>query len=265
LVTDEVETKIVYDHACDFSSNLADIIEEDLEDLKDSYEALSISDEFGFNETALFLVGGRIMDIKLLEKLSMGNRIMPPAPSRPSPNRPDARYYFFMVEGDVHQLGGFGQDDSNMPWKRWHYITFGQNVIDAKSNPKRAEMDARYSELIDSGDATSPEEVAKKLGIPLMTPVDSSYWENTADVYAEKLCRCFEEHEKSIKALHQGLAAGIYAPHSIGEFFCWYTHIAYAHAIELLEERGIIHIPESRFQGMIFYRERENEGMLSDT
>jgi len=264
LVTNEIETQTVYNHACTFSKNLADTIQADFDEIRDAYHELTISTSYDFDETALFLVGGRILDIKLLEKLSIGNRIMTPAPSRPSPARPDARYYFFMVEGDPLQLGGFGQDDSTMPWPSWHYITFGQNLIDGKANLDRKKMDMRYEEIISSGSTATPEEVGSNLGIPIMGPKDSTYWENTSEKYAERLCKCYEEHEASIKSLHGGLRAGTYAPHSEGEFFCWYAHIAYAHAIELLEERGFLHIPPTRFQAMILHRGREDEGMLID-
>ncbi len=262
LVTDESETNMVYNHARAFSRKLADIIEENIEDIKASYEDLEISIEYDFDKVALFFVGGRILDIKLFEKLSRNNRVMPPAPARPSPTRPDAYYYFFMVEGDPVQLGAYGQDDTNMPWPNWYFITFGQNIINGQANSERKEMDDRYSALIVSGKIDAAEEIAEELGIPFVGPSDSAKWEVFSDKIAEQLCKCYEENEKDIKALHSELAAGKYAPHSLGEFFCWYAHIAYACAIELLEEREVIKIPSSRFQAAIWYREREREGLL---
>ncbi|MFW9931243.1 MAG: hypothetical protein ACFFDR_01135 [Candidatus Thorarchaeota archaeon] len=263
LVADEVESKIVFDHACTFSSNLADIIQDNYEEIKKAYEYLELRTKYGFDDIALFLVGGRILDIKLLEKLSEGNRVMPPAPSRPSPNRPDARYYFFMVEGTPVQLGAYGQDDSTMPWPSWHFITFGQNLIDGHANPNRRQLEERYANLIESGTWKSAEEVGNVLGIPIIGPSDSAKWEDIASLYAEQLCQCFEGHADSIKSLHNDLKSGEYAPHSLGEFFCWYAHIAYACAIEKLEDRGVLPIPPSRFQATIWHRARENEGMLS--
>ena len=264
LVTDEVETQTVFDHACEFSKYLVEKTEVQLQNIRNSYQKLDLSKSINFEDVALFLVGGRILDIKLLEKLTRGNRVMPPAPPRPSPNRPDAHYYFFMVEGDSVHLGGFGQDDSNMPWEKWHFITFGQNIIDGITNPKRRELEERYAELIESGMARSPIEIGKTLNIPIVTLSDSNKWEMLADDMAEILCQSYEEHLDSIKTLHSELKSGQYAPHSYGEFFCWYAHIAYASAIEILEEKGTITIPPSRFQAAIWCRERENEGMLSE-
>ncbi|MDF1538750.1 MAG: hypothetical protein P1Q69_07595 [Candidatus Thorarchaeota archaeon] len=97
-----------------------------------------------------------------------------------------------------------------------------------------------------------------------MVPSDSAKWSETSDIPAEYLCQCFEEQEDSIKSLHTDLKSGQYAPHSLGEFFCWYAHIAYASAIEILESKGVISIPSSRFQAAVWYRERHNEGMLSE-
>ncbi len=263
LVADESESQHVYEHAYSLSSNLADIIETHYDKIRNSYQNLDLVKVLDFDDIALFLVGGRILDIKLLEKLSNGDRVMPPAPPRPSPERPDARYYFFMVEGDPVQLGGFGEDDSTMPWPQWHFITFGQNLINGKVNPQRMDLERRYSELIASGTAQTAEQVASALGIPLIGSADSEKWEITADTYAELLCQCIEEHVDSIRLLHTELKSGRYAPNSIGEFFCWYVHILYASAIEKLEERGTLCIPPSRFQAAVWYREQENEGMLS--
>ncbi|MHA1906894.1 MAG: hypothetical protein ACW98Y_06345 [Candidatus Thorarchaeota archaeon] len=264
LVTDERETSVVYNHACEFSKSLADITEENFADIEASYEKLELSKTNEIEDVALFFVGGRIIDIKLLDKLTTNNRVMPPAPARPSPQRPDAHYYFFMVEGDPIQLGGWGQDDSNMPWEKWHFITFGQNLIDGKVNPERRKMEQRYTEIIESSNSKSPEEVGNTLGVPIVTLSDSNLWELTADIQAEYLCQCFEEHEESIRSLHTDLKSGKYAPHSYGEYLCWYAHIAYASAIDLLEARGILSIPASRFQATVWCRERNREGMLSE-
>ncbi len=264
LVTDEVETQTVFNHSHEFSKHLADITEDNLHRVKDSYQGLSLSQTYKFEDIAFFLVGGRILDIKLLEKLTRGNRVMPPAPSRPSPDRPDAHYYFFMVEGDPHHLGGYGQDDSNMPWEKWHFITFGQNLVDGKYNPERQKIEQEYSVLKESGREASPEGIGQALGVPIMSLSDSNKWELIADELGEQLCQCYEEHLDSIKSLHANLKSGQYAPYSIGEFFCWYAHTAYASAIEFLEKRGAILIPPSRFQAMVWCRERNNEGMLSD-
>lgn len=264
LVTDLCETQTVYNHACEFSKNLVNKVEENFANIRESYEQLELSKNYEFDKLALLFVGGRIMDIKLLDKLATGNRVMPPAPSRPSPNRPDAHYYFFMVEGDVTHLGRYGQNDTNMPWVSWHFLTFGQNSIDGKANSERNQMEERYNDLIDAGNITNPEAIGEALDIPVISPSDSLKWAEIADMHAEYLCQCFEEHEASIRSLHTGLKSGTYAPHSLGEFFCWYAHIAYASAIDILEAQGIISIPPSRFQAAVWYRESDNEGLVSE-
>jgi hypothetical protein len=263
LVVDESETQRVFTHASSFAEVLVDKTEENLPWVKSEYEKLGISQEHDFEELSLFFLGGRILDIKLLEKLTRHNGVMPPAPARPGPNMPDAHYYFYMVEGAPKNLGGWGQDDTKMPWDNWYFITFGQNVIDGEYNPHRRSLEKQYEEIIESGTADTPESVGARLGIPVVSLSDSNMWENTADFLAEELCGCHEESEESIKALHRELRSGTYAPHSIGEFFCWYAHIAYASAIEIMEERGILDIPLSRFQSAIWCRERENEGLLA--
>jgi len=264
LVTDISETQKVYNHASEFSKTLADKIDANYSNIRESYERLELSKKYKFDDVAFLFVGGRIIDIKLLEKLSKGNRVMPPAPSRPSPQRPDAHYYFFMVEGEAAHLGAYGQDDTDMPWNSWHFLTFGQNIIDGKANLERRQLEKRYSDLINTGTITNPEEIGAALDIPIIFPSDSRKWEKIEDPHAEYLCQCYEEYEDSIKSLHTDLKSGHYAPHSLGEFFCWYAHIAYASAIEILEEKGVLQIPSSRFQAAVWYRDRDKEGMLSE-
>ncbi len=35
--------------------------------------------------------------------------------------------------------------------------------------------------------------------------------------------------------------------YGFGEFLCWYDHVAYAHAIDILADAGVLSIPEYRF------------------
>jgi len=58
------------------------------------------------------------------------------------------------------------------------------------------------------------------------------------------------------------IKSGEYAPHSLGEFVCWYAHIAYCSAIDNLESTEVIRIPQARYQAAIWYREQEREGLL---
>jgi len=262
LIVDEDETQLVYNHASTFSKNLADIIDANFEDIEKSFKHLELSKDYTFEDLAFLFVGGRIIDIKFLDKLSAGGRIMPPAPPRPSSDKPDAHYYFWMIEGEKKHLGEYGLEDINMPWPSWYYFSFGQNLISGSPNKDRGKMETRYKELVESGTIKNPETLGRSLGIPIVSSTDSKKWAETADEQADLLSLCFEEHEKSIKALHTDLKAGEYSPYSLGEFYCWYAHIAYSVAIDILESKGIIHVPMERFQSALWYKEREREGVL---
>ena len=265
LVTDDIETQRVFNHACDFGLLLADTTESRLKDLKDAYKKLSLNNQHDFEELAFLLVGGRILDIKLIEKLTEGKRIMPPAPPRPSHERPDAHYYFYMVEGEPEHLGKYGLEDMDLPWKSWHYFSFGQNLINGSSNFDREQVEERCKEIMHSSSVNGPESLARDLGIPLVSPTDSRIWAVASNTLAERLHQCYQESEGSIKALHTTIKSGEYAPHSLGEFFCWYAHIAYCSAIDILESKGVLRIPQTRFQSAIWYREQEREGLLTGT
>lgn len=265
LMTDEEETCMVYNHASDFSVGLVDTLEEHYEDIRESYLNLDVSKEWDFREMEFLLVGGRIIDIKLLEKLTVDMRLMPHAPPRPSPERPDAHYYFWMVEGEKKQLGEYGLNDYDLPWSPLRYFSFAQNLIDGKPNSEREELDSRCFDLIEEGTVDSPDALGRELGIPIVNSSDSQKFAETSEKYAELLSMSYQEHERSIKVLHTSLKSGQYAPHSFGEFFCWYAHVAYSVAIDTLESRGILTVPPKRFQSAIWYREQEHEGLLSGT
>jgi hypothetical protein len=265
LITDETETHLVYEHASEFSTNLADIIEAHIDDIRSSYNSLGVSKEWDFDDFAFMLIGGRIIDIKLLEQLTTGMRLMPPAPARPSPERQDANYYFWMVEGEKKHMGEYGLDDYDLPWTSWRYFSFAQNLIDGKPNSGREEMQKRCFDLIDTGTVDGPETLGRELGIPVVNPDDSMKFEKTSEKIAVLLSKRYQANEQAIKSIHSGLKSGQYAPHSYGEFFCWYAHIAYSVAIDDLESRGILPVPPQRFQSAIWYREQDREGLLTGT
>ncbi len=262
LITDETETLRVFEHACDFGLVLANRTETSLKDLKDAFTRLDLSTQFHFEDLAFLFVGGRILDIKLLEKLTQGARIMPPAPQRPSPDRPDARFYFYMVEGEPEHLGKYGLEDMDLPWKSWHYYSFGLNLIDGSANTEREEMQARCKEILDFSIIDGPESLAQELGLPIIHPTDSKIWSDASNSLAEVLKQCYLEEWDSIQALHSMIESGKYAPNSLGEFVCWYAHIAYCSAIDSLESKGIIRIPQGKYQAAIWHREQEREGLL---
>ena len=263
LICDFDETQLVYNDACVFSKNLADTLEDHFDDIKDSYRNLDVSKEWDFEKLAFLLVGGCIIDIKLLEKLTTGSRLLPPAPPRPSPERPDAHYYFWMIEGEKKHLGEYGLDDYDLPWPSWRYFSFGQNLINSKPNPDREQMETKYRELVETKSVESPEALGEELGIPIMPPSDSKKFAETSDKYAELLSLSYMEQEQSIFELHSDLKSGKHAPHSFGEFFCWYAHIAYSVAIDTLESNGVLPVPPERFQSAIWYREQDREGLLT--
>lgn len=265
LMTDETETLRVYDHASKFSNSLVNSLEYQIENIRDTYKHLDVSKHYEFDEMAFLLVGGRIIDIKLLEKLTTGAKLLPPAPPRPSLELPDAHYYFWMVEGERKHLGEYGLNDYDLPWSNWRFFSFAQNIINSEPNRYRENLEERCSALIESQTINSPEALGMELGIPIVSRMDTMKFAEISDKSAELLVSCYGEHEQSIRKLHSTLKSGTNAPHSFGEFFCWYTHIAYSVAIDTLESNGILPIPPERTQSAVWYREQEKEGLLVET
>ena len=262
LMADQSETLLVYDHASKLSGSIVNSIEQQIDNIRESYKHLEVSQYHDFEEMAFLLVGGRIIDIKLLEKLTTGARLLPPAPSRPSPERPDAHFYFWMIEGERKHLGEYGLNDYDLPWSGWRLYSFAQNIINDQQNSAREKLEKRCFDLIDSKTIDSPESLGKELGIPVVSHTDSIKVAETSDRSAELLVSCYRKHEQSIRNLHSTLKSGINAPSSFGEFFCWYAHIAYSVAIDSLELTGVLPIPAERTQSAVWYREHDREGLL---
>jgi hypothetical protein len=63
----------------------------------------------------------------------------------------------------------------------------------------------------------------------------------------------YQDHEDLLRQLHATLHASIYAPYGFSEFFCWYDHVAYAHAIDVLASADVLSIPEHRFTAALWY------------
>lgn len=262
LVTNEKETALVVSQADRIGSYLADKLLDQWETIIADINSLEVMERYHINDIAFFLVGGRLLDIGLLEALSTTTDLMPQAPPRPSPDRPDAHYYFYMVEGEHENLGKYGQDETKLLQTGWYYITFGRNVIDDIPNQPRADLDKKCSEILNTHNNISPDQLGVKLKIPVFNPSDAETWTNAAARYSSELLGVYGDYQKELLDLHSTLKSGEYAPNSIGEFVCWFAHVAYCSAIDTLVSAGVMKIPEHRFQAAIWYREREGEGLL---
>jgi len=227
--------------------------------LRELFEQLAIGKSRDFRSMAFLLVGDMILDIGLLNALACDGSLMPTAPARPDPDYANARYYFWMIEGDLDQLGRYGQRGTDLPWPEWQLITFGQYWIAGVYNQHRDDHDHEALEMATDGRAASPKELATQIDAPLITSRDARLWMHETQTHSDHLVTCYREEEASIYALFQTLRASAYAPYGFAEFFCWYDHVAYAAAIDRLAEVGAMTIPEERYVAAIWQTEGEGE------
>jgi hypothetical protein len=227
---------------------LAARLNEDWSTIEQAFQRLRGSGQLA--AYALFLVGARVLDVALLDILARDGTLMPAAPARPGPTSPDARYFFWMIEGTKAQLGRYGQNSTGTPWESWCLVTFGAHVIDEVRNEARHEFET--TALDESGRAASPQALARLLNIPVYDQTDVACWTQTACSCAERLSDVYHEHEDSIRGLYRTLSASAYAPYGFGEFFCWYDHLAYGTAIDVLSAQGLITMPEARFAAALW-------------
>jgi hypothetical protein len=255
LVVDADEAQRVYQHSKELGAMLAEALKEEWDTLENGFSKLSISQSTSLKEQGFMLVGSRILDIGVLDVLAKDRSLLLPAPSRPSPTRPDARYYFWAVEGDPAHLGRYGQDDTTLRWPGWHMLNFGQTIIDGEINEERRDFEDQIETIVASSSVTGPKEVAEFLGVYFLNQEESEFWHEVSEEVSVSLFNILKENQSNTEEFYRTLKASNHSDDSFGEFYCWYYHLVYVWAIDALAERGMIEIPPERCSGIVLYRE----------
>jgi hypothetical protein len=239
-------------HARIVGRDLADLLMQDWDSVERSYRRLTISAGQDLHEHGFFLVGGRMLDISLLDALAADGTLMPLAPERPGPGDPGARYYFWLIEGEWHHLGRYGQRTTLLPIAEWDLLTFGEYRMGNGPNAARDALEAQVREVSNAvGD--DPYALGAMAGIPVAGAEDVLVWKEITRWLAQGLLAVYLEYEPDLRMLHASLEGGQAQPDSFAEFFCWYDHLAYSHAIDTLADVHLIDIPQERFTGMLWH------------
>ncbi|NHJ41189.1 MAG: hypothetical protein FK731_14245, partial [Asgard group archaeon] len=149
LIVNEEETEKTYNHSKEIGRIISDELKRHWKEIKSEYSKLSISQEYSIEDLSLTLIGSKLLDIALLEAFVKDKTLLKPAPKRPSPDRSDAQYYFYMIEGPVEYHGKYGEDSKDLPWENWTFITFGKNIIDGKYNVPRGKLEEKCSNILE--------------------------------------------------------------------------------------------------------------------
>jgi hypothetical protein len=256
--TDEVER--IDRHAREVGAALAEVVRHGWPSLLAGFGALRLARSSTLAELGFFLIGDRVLDVGLLDALARDSRLMPAASARPGPGRPHDRYYFWLIEGEHDALGRYGQRSDPLPdsWTRWSLLSFGRYTEGERPNLARQRLhaEALALALVEREQVDSPESLEGRLGIPLVSEADAAVWSAVERPCADALVAVYREHEASLRALYGGLRVARQrsdaGPDGFGEFFCWYDHVAYAHAIDALAAAGIFTIPPAGFQAAIW-------------
>ncbi|NHJ47518.1 MAG: hypothetical protein FK733_07010 [Asgard group archaeon] len=261
LIVDEEETKQTVTHSKKIGRIIADEFKTHLNEIIIEYEKLDISQIHLFDDLSFLLVGSKILDIALLEELAKDKTLLIPAPKRPSPKRPDAQYYFFMVEGPVESLGQYGEDSKDLPFENWNFVTFGKNIINGKYNEPRGKVEKKCDELRENNKLSNPEEYAISLKVPFLSKKDSIKWREFCNKIANRILIKIKEYKEELLKFYSELKTSKYADDSFGEFFCWYFHLAYAWAIDFLTDEKVIKMPPEKYSAIVIYYE-DPQGLL---
>ncbi len=260
LIATAEETRRVDAHAVRLGMQLAERLEQQWDSLERDFGNLAVSSRSTFDELAFFLVGDRILDVGLLDALAHDGTLMPAAPDRPSPGRPEARYYFWLIEGEHDLLGKYGQRTTSLTEDGWDLLTFGQYTIGDDVNQARDDLERSALELLAADTTRTPEDLARALHLPLLDRNDTALWGQVAQRLSEDLLAVYLEVRSSLDELFGSLSAASTPGTNFGEFFCWYDHVAYAHAIDELNAAGLISIPNERFISAVWQESERSAG-----
>ena len=260
LIATEAEACRVNAHAASIGNRLAERLEQRWDALERDFARLAVSERSNFGELAFLLVGDRILDVGLLDALARDGTLMPAAPARPSPTQPDARYYFWLIEGQHDLLGKYGQRTTSLTDDGWDLLTFGQYTFGDDVNAARDELEGNVADLLQANGESTPVEAALTSGLPWLAVGDTARWGAAARPVADDLLSVYLEARPSLNELFASLTASDASHTSFGEFFCWYDHVAYAHAIDALAAAGLISIAIERFTAAMWQEAPESVG-----
>jgi hypothetical protein len=221
-------------------------------ELEDAWTPLTVSASLPFATAAFMSVGDHILDVGLLDALARDGAVLTPAPSRPAPTTPDARYYFWMIEGEHDQLGCYGQRATPLPWPGWVLLTYGRYLINNVPNHARDALERSAQQLLRSG-VESPAALARQLGVALVDATDARAWHAVARLHATELAAIYSAREPALRALHAATRVGRARPETFAEFICWHDHLAYAHAIDQLATDGLLSLPDTGFAAAVWH------------
>ena len=255
FIADFSETLEIFQEAKKTGEILAKAVQIQWREIKKTYSRLAISKDYPFKQLNFLLVGSRILDLGLLGALVLDKTLITIAPARPSPDRPNARYYFWGVEGEFKHLGKYGQSDWELPEKNWYFETFGASWIKGKPNYNRNALHQKIEHILKEGKIRTPGQIAQNLNIPCLNKADSQIWVELSGKVCAELLETIKSQSSSIKQFFSSLKAGQYTNNSFGEFMCWYTHLAYSRAIDILCDKGYMILPREYYSAIIFFRE----------
>lgn len=251
VVATEAEAERVSAHAFGVAGGLVDAIERRWDEIETLYQSLDISRLQSFAEAGLLFVGDFVLDIGLLDALAMDGTLMPPAPVRSVGKLKPGRYYLWLIKGQPQLLGQYGQRQIDLPFPGWTLTTYGQYFVNGKPNVARQELIDRV--MSEAKLVSDPIELAARVGLSPISAADMNRWRTEISELLLDLVSAYKEAEESIRSLYAELGQGPEPERTFGEFFCWYDHLAYAHAIDRLAARARLSIPNERFAAAIVH------------
>jgi hypothetical protein len=232
FVADAHETQRAIEQANVVGKELFEQLNDDWDAISSIYQSLKIARVYSLQDVGLLLIGAVVLDTGLLEYLARDATLLPPAPHRPGPQTPDAHYYFWMIEGGPDAIGKYGQATLQVPYEGWMFFTFGQYVIGQKHNESRILFQDDVSQAAES--VSSASQLARQYKFPAFTAADVARWSLIVRNECERLLSVYKANETALRSLYASLKASRTSAYGFAEFFCWFDHVAYAAAIDLL-------------------------------
>jgi hypothetical protein len=255
VIVDAAEVRRVDRHARDSGHALAERLLERWPRIERVLADLALPATQNMAALGFLLVGDRILDVGLLDVLAADGRLMPAAPPRPTPDDPQARYYLWMIEGERTDLGQYGQQATSLRWPGWEMLTFGRYAEPGTGSggPAREQLEAALVACAAREHAAGPAALAAAFALPCFDQLATAAWDTFAAQIATDLLEVYLVEEPALRELWFSLRASRVRHDAFGEFFCWYDHLAYAHAIDACAAAGLFQIPPAGYSVAIWH------------
>lgn len=264
------EGKELFKYICEIANEIVELIEENVEIIKEETYKFQCLKQFDFNELSLFILSGVILDFIQIDNVE--SMFLKAERTR----RNGMNYYYSLLEknkgaskeafgiyGNMFRYYGnigFGLYGNERNGENFHTIDisainkyFGSFINENKDDIKQYLLEELLKYHYENDYLIKPNIIAgfnhlgimkgSKINIPILNKNDFYKLNNIADIIKKDYVNIFERNRDNLYYYYNG---SNYAQEiTFEEYFIWWYHLLYSKVTDLLIEKKIIEIPNA--------------------